>query len=134
MKKIFMKSNQNRRCDKNLLFTRKNIGINGEIEYDGEGIHAYIEVWFNPEKKFGIKLRGDDYINVYAYMAAYKDDVDVRYIIHRCDGRVEDEQIYNGLTQDEKALIRDMVNEVSMKKTGKNVDSNWFAVFCDAYR
>ena len=128
-----IKLNQKLRRETNLLFTRKNIRIDKELDFDGNGIHAYIEVWFDPEKKFGIKLRGDDTINVYAYLTAFKSDVTLSYIIHRSDGRVETEQVYDGLTEDEKTLIREMVNEVSMKETGKNVDLNWFSVFCDIY-
>ena len=123
-----------KKAKENLLFTRRNIRINPEIEYDAGGIYAYIEVWFNPVKKFGIKLRGDDVVNVYAYLTPYKNDVEVRYIIHRYDGRAEDEQAYEGLTESEKVLIRQMADEVNLKETGKNVDANWFSVFCDVYR
>jgi hypothetical protein len=98
------------------------------------GTFVYIEVWFNAEKKFGVKLRGDDSINVYAYLPAYEKNVRVSYVIHRGDGRIEDEQVYRGLTRGEKTLIREMADIVSMEETGKSVESNWFGVFCDVYR
>ena len=106
-----------------LLFTRNNIRIDYEFEYYDKGMFVYIEVWFDPEKKFHIKLYGDDTINVYAYLPPNSNDVKLTYIIHRGDGRVEDEQIYDALTQDEKALIREMANEVSLAETEMTIDA-----------
>jgi len=106
-----------------LLFTRNNIRIDYEFEYYDKGIFVYIEVWFDPEKKFGIKLYDDDTVNVYAYLPPNSDDVQVSYIIHRGDGCIEDEQIYNGLTQGEKILIREMVNEVTLRETKMTIEA-----------
>ena len=106
-----------------LLFTRDNIRIDYEFEYCDKGMIVYIEVWFDPEKKFHIKLYDDDTVNVYAYLPPNSKDVKLTYIIHRGDGRVEDEQTYNALTQDEKNLIREMANEVSLAETKMTIDS-----------
>ena len=105
-----------------LLFTRDNIRIDYEFEYYDKGIFVYIEVWFDPEKKFHIKLYDDDTVNVYAYLPPNSDDVKLTYIIHRSDGRVEDEQTYDALTQDEKALIRELANKVSLTETKMTID------------
>ena len=113
------------RREKGYLFTRDNIRIDYEIEYYDKSIHLYIEVWFDPEKKFGIKLYGDDTVNVYAFLPPDSDDVQLTYIIHRGDGRIEDEQIYDALTQDEKVLIREMANEVSLAETKMTIDENY---------
>ena len=106
-----------------LLFTRDNIRIDREYEYHGKGIYVYIEVWFDPRKKFNIKLFGDDTVNVYAYLPPNSDDVKLTYIIHRGDGLVEDEQIYDFLTQDEKALIREMANEINLAETDMTINA-----------
>ena len=105
-----------------LLFTRDNIRIDYEFEYYDKGMLVYIEVWFDPEKKFGIKLYDDDTVNVYAYLPPNSNDVKLTYIIHRGDGKVEDEQIYDVLTDGEKALIREMANEVSLAETKMTIE------------
>jgi|GEM_PF-2684656 len=106
--------------DKNYILTRDNIKIDREIEYyDGEAC-VYIEVWFDVEKKFGLKLSGNENINVYAYIS--REDVRVAYVVNYTDGLVDDERPFNNLTQSEKALIREMTNEVSLSETGKTVD------------
>ena len=106
-----------------LLFTRNNIHIDYDFEYYNKGIFVYIEVWFDPKKKFGIKLYDDDTVNVYAYLPTNSDDVQVSYIIHRGDGRIEDEQIYNSFTKSEKILIREMANEVTLKETKMTIEA-----------
>ena len=111
--------------DSGLLFTRENIRIDPEIFYENYNACAYIEVWFDPEKKFGLRLPGDDYVNVYAYMNPYTGDVRVSYVINYTDGFIDDERYFKKLTQDEKNLIREMVNEVSLTETGMSVDDNW---------
>ena len=114
-----------KRRDNRLLFTRDNIRIDYEIEYCDKGICLYIEVWFDPEKKFGIKLYDEDSVNVYAFLPADSDDVQITYIVHHGDGRIEDEQIYDALTQGEKSLIREMANEVSLTETKMTIEENY---------
>ena len=114
-----------------LLFTRDNIRIDYEFEYCDKGMIVYIEVWFDPEKKFHIKLYDDDTVNVYAYLPPNSNDVKLTYIIHRSDGRVEDEQTYDALTQDEKALIRELANEVSLAETAMTIDA--YCEYCRKY-
>jgi hypothetical protein len=115
-------------------FTCENTKISREIEYDGMGIYVYLDVGFNPAKKFNIRLYGDDYVNVYAFLTPYSGEVQIRYAVHRYDGHVEKERVYEDLTQGEKALIRQMANEISLKKTERNVNAKWFDIFCDVYR
>lgn len=111
--------------DNGLLFSRDNIRIDRDFEFvDGEAC-AYIEVWFDPEKKFGLWLPGDDYVNVYAFITPFSSEVRVVYIIQYADGSNDDERIFRGLTQDEKSLILEMVNEVSLVETGMTIDENW---------
>ncbi len=111
--------------DSGLLFSRGNIRIDREFEFmDGEAC-AYIEVWFDPEKKFGLWLPGDDYVNVYAFITPFTSEVRVVYIIQYADGSNDDERTFRGLTQDEKCLILEMVNEVSLAETGMTIDENW---------
>jgi len=111
--------------DRGLLFTRENIRIDREIEYYDNYVCAYIEVWFDAERKFGLKLGEEDYINVYAYITPNKNEVRVTYIINYYDGFIDDERTFSALTPKEKNLILIMVNEVSLTETGLSVNDNW---------
>lgn len=102
-----------------LLFSRQNIRIDSEIICEGNGVCVYLEIWFDPEAKFGVCLIGDDSINIYARIS--KDDVRVTYVIKRNDNAKEDEQVYTGLTDAEKSLIREMTNEVNLAASGKTL-------------
>lgn len=110
-----------------LLFTRDNIRIDPDIDYGGDEIVAYVEVWFDPEAKFGTKLRDDEYVNMYACLSPYTEGLRVDYIIYRYDGRPDEQHTYAGLTQGEKDLIREMIEEVCLKETGMSVDGAWFS-------
>lgn len=113
--------------DKSLLFTCENIRIDHDIDYGDKEIVAYVEVWFDAEAKFGIKLREDEYVNVYAVLSPYTDDLRVDYIIYRYTGRPDEAYTYKWLTQGEKALIREMIEEVNLRETGMTVDATWFS-------
>ena len=99
--------------------------IDRDIDYDGDEICAYIEVWFDPDKKFGLKLGDDEYVNVYAYITPYTGKVRVTYVIYYGDDFIDDERIFTKLTPDEKNLIREMVNEVNLKETGMTINDNY---------
>ena len=111
--------------DSGLLFTRNNIRIDRDIDYDGDKICAYIEVWFDPDKKFGLKLGDDEYVNVYAYITPYTGEVRVTYVIYYGDYFIDDERIFTKLTPGEKNLIREMVNETSLTETGMMINDNY---------
>lgn len=113
--------------DRGLLFTRDNIRIDREIIYEDDVACAYIEVWFDPERKFGLRLPGDDYVNVYAYITPDTGDVRVTYVIYYADGFIDNERTFSALTQGEMDLILEMVNEVSVAETGMTIDDNWAA-------
>lgn len=106
--------------DKNYILTRDNIKIDCEIDYYYGEACVYIEVWFDVEKKFGLKLSGDEYVNVYAYIS--NDDVRIAYVINYTDGLVDGERHFNKLIQSEKDIIREMANEISLAETGKTID------------
>jgi hypothetical protein len=108
------------------LFTRDNIKIDREIIFDDDIACAYIEAWFDTERKFGIRLPGSDYVNVYAFITPITGEVRVTYIIHRADGSIDNERPYKYLTESERALIREMVDEVCIKESGMTVDGIWF--------
>ena len=114
--------------DRSILFTRDNIRLDREIIFDDDVACAYIEVWFDAERKFGIRLTGDDYVNVYAYITPVTGEVRVTYVSHRCDGSVDNECQYTGLAESEKDLIRKMADETSLKGSGMTLDSAWFDI------
>jgi len=102
-----------------LLLSRDNIKIDWEFTHKENEVIVYIEVWFDPERKFGITMIGDDSINVYAYIS--RKDVRMTYVIKHADGTAEDEKVYEILTDAEKSLIREMANEVSLETSGKTL-------------
>jgi len=114
--------------DSGLLFTCDNVRIDREILYEDYKACAYIEVWFDPERKFGLRLGNEEYVNVYAYIAPYTGDVRVTYVIYYADGFVGNEHAFGGLTQGEKDLIIDMANEASLTETGMTIDENYRAM------
>lgn len=117
-----------RRRDRSLLFTRDNIRIDRDIDYDENGACAYIEVWFDAERKFGLWLPDEDYVNVYAFLNLRTGEMKVCYIIYYADDDIDGEYKYKGLTQGEIDLIRELMEEVSLKETGISVKSNWLIV------
>ena len=119
--------------DSGLLFTRNNIRIDRDIDYCNDYACAYLEVWFDPERKFGLKLCEDEYVNVYAFITPNTGDVRVAYVIYYADGFVDNERQFTALTQEEKNLILTMVNEVSLKETGMSVKTYWSKLIDDDY-
>jgi len=117
--------------DLGLLFTRNNIRIDREIDYDDDYICAYIEV--DPERKFGLKLGEEEYVNVYAFINPDTGDVRVEYVIYYADGFIDSGRKFTALTQDEKNLILAMADEVSLTETGMAVKENWTTLINDDY-
>jgi len=111
--------------DSGLLFSRDNIRIDREIEYYDNYVCAYIEVWFDAERKFGLKLGDENYVNVYAYINPDTGKLFITYVIYYGDGFIDNERKITALTQEEKNLIITMVNEVSLTETGLSVNDNW---------
>lgn len=111
--------------DRKLLFTRDNICIDRDIDYGDDEIVAYIETWFDTERKFGLWLPGDDYINVYAQLFPKTGDLRVIYIMQYSDGLCYDVRTFTALTQGERDLIHEIMDEVSLRETGKTVTENW---------
>ena len=106
-------------------FTRDNICIDREIDYEDDIVLAYVEVWFDAEKKFGIRLLDGDYVNVYAHITPDTGDLWITYIVCHTDGNTDNECVYTSITEKERDLIWEMVNEISLKETGMTVNQNW---------
>jgi hypothetical protein len=119
--------------DSGLLFTRDNIHIDREIDYENDYICAYIEVWFDAERKFGLKLGEEEYVNVYAVINPHTSDVRLEYVIYYGDGFLDSGRTFKKLTQDEKNLILTMTDEVSLRETGMTVKENWVNLMNDDY-
>ena len=110
--------------DKTLLFTRNNITIDRDITYHNDYICARVEIWFDPEKKFGLELNRDEFVKVYAYISPCGEHIFVTYTIYYGDNFI-DEPRFTPLTQEEKTLILVMVNETSVRETGQVISAIW---------
>ena len=111
--------------DRAAVFSRSNISIDRDIACDGGLVCLYVKAWFEPGRKFGLRLYGDDYINIYAYILPDTGDVRVTYVIHYTDGLIDAERPYMALTKDERKLIRVMADEVSLEESGMTVRQCW---------
>ncbi len=96
-----------------ISFTRANISIPSDMDVDcdiGEEITAYVETWFDVDKKFGLDTasRDDEWVNVYAKFNPFKDTLRIECVVTGDD-------YYNEFdyepTKDEEQLVKDMITE-----------------------
>lgn len=91
---------------------RRDIAIDPDllITEDGKAIEAYIEAWFDVDKKFGTKTKDKDatWVNVYADYNPVKDSLRMEYI-------VEEPTVATGHkyvpTRAESDLIKQLITE-----------------------
>lgn len=91
-------------------FERKDLRID-ELEVDdvwNRVIVAYMETWFDVDKKFHIDILSDDdaWLNMNAFYNPYEDTLKILCIIDREDGC---EEFYYEPTKNEAELIKDMI-------------------------
>lgn len=92
---------------------RADIAIDRDMEVDcdiGQEITAYIETWFDVEKKFGITLPDDDsnWLNMYGKYNPFEDTLRIECEIYSEDGS---KYFDYELTEDESQLLKDMITE-----------------------
>ena len=91
--------------------TKNDIAVRDiEINEEGTGVSAYIETWFDVDKKFGTKVANeeDTWINFYAEYLPQNDDLKCTYIV---DGPHNSEEYSYIPTSAEKELIISLMNE-----------------------
>lgn len=59
------------------------IRIDRELIADEKGITAYIETWFDVERRFGVELHGDDSLDLYAIFQPDTDELKTTIVISR---------------------------------------------------
>ena len=101
---------------------RSDIVVLRDMEIDdesGQEIIAYLETWFDVDKKFGTDTASDDekWLNLYAKYNPFADTLRLEYFISK-DAECEEGEYTP--TEAEAALIKEMVTE----KSNKSMDSH----------
>ena len=100
---------------------RTDIAVDSDIEVDcdiGQKITAYIETWFDVDKKFGINTASEDgtWLNMYAKYNPFADTLRIECEISRDSGS---SYFDYGPTIAESQLIKDMIAEKLMQGHGR---------------
>lgn len=96
----------------NNALTRDDIAIDHDMQIDDEGceIIAYVETWFDVDRKFHIDTGSDDdtWLNMYGHYNPFNDSLRIECEISR-----QDSSSYFDYepTKDEAQLIKDMIAE-----------------------
>ena len=102
----------------NLELERSDIVVDRDMEVDcdiGQEITAYLEVWFDADKKFGLHINDeeDTWLNLYAKYNPFADTLRLECEISRDDGS---EYFDYKPTEAESQLIKDMIAEKIQKE------------------
>ena len=109
---------------------RKDIIIDRDMEVDcdeGTQITAYIETWFDVDKKFNVHTDGDEgtWLNMYAKYDPFKDTLRIECVVSRDDG---DQDFEYSPTKSEADLIKEMITEKINELHGQTPQE-----FCDEF-
>lgn len=91
-----------------------------EINDDGDGISAYLETFFDVDKKFGTSVNDDEnsWVNFYAEYFPESGELKCTYVIDRPQNSDEHEYIPS---KTEKELIVSMLEEKCQKESGYSI-------------
>lgn len=100
---------------------RTDIAVDSDMEVDcdiGQEITAYIETWFDADKKFGIDTASEDgtWLNMYAKYDPFADTLRIECEICRDSGS---SYFDYEPTENESQLIKDMIAEKLMQGHGR---------------
>lgn len=100
---------------------RTDIAVDSDMEVDcdiGQEITAYIETWFDVDKKFGINTASEDgtWLNMYAKYNPFADTLRIECEISRDSGS---SYFYYEPTEAEAQLIKGMIAEKLMQGHGR---------------
>ena len=102
-------------------FERKDIVVDRDMDVDCENateITAYLETWFDVDKKFGINTKSDDdvWLNMYAKYNPFDDTLRIECEIDKPKGS---EYFDYTPTEAEERLIKDMIAEKIKSEYGQ---------------
>lgn len=100
---------------------REHLKIDREMDIDldiGQEITAYLETWFDVDKKFGINVNGEDstWLNMYAKYNPFEDTLRIECEIDREKGS---EYFDYEPTENESKLIKEMIAEKIQQEHGE---------------
>ena len=109
---------------------RSDIAIDSDMEVDcdiGQEITAYIETWFDVDKKFGIDTSSEDgtWLNMYAKYNPFADTLSIEYEVSREKGS---SYFDYKPTDDEAKVIKDMITEKILQIHGQTPQE-----FCEEF-
>ena len=107
----------------NLELERKDIRIDRDMEVDedtGREITAYVETWFDVDKKFGLNINHEDgtWLNMYAKFDPFADTLRIECEISREE---ESSSYFDYVpTESEAQLIKAMITETICEQYGQS--------------
>ena len=109
---------------------RSDIAIDSDMEVDcdiGQEITAYIETWFDVDKKFGIDTASEDgtWLHMYAKYNPFADTLSIEYEVSREKGS---SYFDYKPTDDEAKVIKDMITEKILQIHGQTPQE-----FCEEF-
>ena len=112
-------------------FERKDIVVDRDMDVDCENateITAYLETWFDVDKKFGTNTKADDdvWLNMYAKYNPFDDSLIIECEIDKPKGS---EYFDYTPTETEEKLIKDMIAEKIKSEYGQTPQE-----FCDQFQ
>ena len=112
-------------------FERKDIVVDRDMDVDCENateITAYLETWFDVDKKFGTNTKDDDdvWLNMYAKYNPFDDTLRIECEIDKPKGS---EYFDYTPTEAEERLIKDMIAEKIKAEYGQTPQE-----FCDQFQ
>jgi len=112
------------RMTPDMPLTREHITIDPELLIEDDGIHAYIETWFDINGKFSVDMRysSDKTLNFYAI---YHPDNDTLRCIVIIRSDKESKEIEYQPMPEETVLIKAMMNETCLKVNGCDLRGLW---------
>ena len=103
--------------------TRNDIAIGPDVEVDTETglVTAYVETWFDVDKKFGTHTKDDDntLVNFYIYYCPQTGNLSTEYVVSR---NLKDEVHSYIPTESEKKLFVEMMEETSQQAHGVSLE------------
>jgi hypothetical protein len=97
--------------------TAENLDIDGVLCIEGDHVNAYLGVWFNADKRFGLQTEGkDSYINLYADYYPEDGSLSVYYILHDTDGTEREPVSATGLTDFERETILKLMRDAGLEE------------------
>ena len=109
------------------MMTADNMGINSNdgLMYEGEKINAYIDTYFDVDKRFGLHTKGtDSYINLYADYDPADGSLSVYYILHDMDDTEHEPVSVDDLTIAEQNTILQLMRDAGMDDLIAEMDSD----------